>query len=57
MTIVQQDCYETLRIESNATLSTSDIDDDPHATIASSSYEYIEGAEDSPYIISSSVHK
>ena len=48
---------DTVIIESNATMSIGDVGGIDTFTLASSSYEFIEGSPESPYIIPSSMCK
>ena len=55
MNLVAEDYCNTVNVESNAKLSIDEID--AEESLASSCYEYVEGASESPYIISSSMYK
>ena len=57
MTMMQHDFYKTITVGASSTLNTEDIEGDEAVAITSSTYEYVEGATDSPYIISSSMFR
>jgi hypothetical protein len=56
MNTVIEDLPDTLRVESNATLSIDEIEDAP-VSFSSCCYEYRDNDEESPYIIRSSMYK
>ena len=47
--------YIDLHLGQNATLDTDWLEESPQEAITSSSYEFTEGADDSPYIVQSSL--